>query len=105
MWKTWADVSDLKIKQCKKQTLNNVGILRARVKLLPAFLLNMFEHFKCTTTEVKLYTKEDLPTNYNTKKSHLVELWNVQRPYIRCLYNPMSLSGCKGSIIWFDHVI
>lgn len=30
---------------------------------------------------------------------------NVQRPYMRCVYNPWATSGCKGSIIWFDHAI
>ena len=105
MWKAWAGISDLEIEQCKKQALNNVGVLRAPVELLPAFPLNMFEHSKCTTTEVKLHTKQDLPTGYNRKESHVAELWNVQRPYMRCLCNPRAVSGCKGSIIWFDHAI
>lgn len=105
MWKTWAGLSDSEIEQCKQQALNNIGVLRAPVDLLPAFSLNMFEHSKCTTTEVKLHTKQDLPTGYNRKESHLAELWNVQRPYMRCLCNPRAISGCKGSIVWFDHAI
>lgn len=105
MWKTWAGMSDSEIEQCKQQAINNIGVLRAPVDLLPAFSLNMFEHSKCTTTEVKLHTKQDLPTGYNRKESHLAELWNVQRPYMRCLCNPRALTGCKGSIIWFDHAI
>jgi hypothetical protein len=105
MWKTWAGLSDSDVEQCTKQALNNIGVLRAPVDLLPAFSLNMFEHSKCTTTEVKLHTKQDLPTGYNRKESHLAELWNVQRPYMRCLCNPRAVSGCKGSIIWFDHAV
>ena len=105
MWKTWAGLSDAEIEQCKQQALNNIGVLRAPVDLLPAFSLNMFEHSKCTTNEVKLHTKQDLPTGYNRKDSHLAELWNVQRPYMRCLCNPRAVSGCKGSIVWFDHAI
>jgi hypothetical protein len=105
MWKTWAGLFDAEIEQCKQQTLNNIGVLRAPVDLLPAFPLNMFEHSKCTTTEVKLHTKHDLPTGYNRKESHLAELWNVQRPYMRCLCNPRAVTGCKGSIVWFDHAI
>ena len=73
--------------------------------LLPAFALNMFEHSKCTTTEVQLHTKQNLPTGYNKKESHLAELWIVQRSYMRCLCNPRTVNGCKGSIVWFDHVI
>ena len=105
MWKTWAGISETELEHCKKQALNNVGVLRAPVDLIPAFSLNMFEHSKCTTTEVKLHTKQDLPTGYNRKESHLAELWNVQRPYMRCLCNPRAITGCKGSIIWFDHAI
>ena len=62
MWKTWAGLSDAEIEQCRQQTLNNIGMLRAPVDLLPTFPLNMFEHSKCMTTEVKLHIKHDLPT-------------------------------------------
>lgn len=105
MWKAWAGLTDNDIENFRKQALNNVGVLRAPLDLLPAFSLNMFEHSKCTTTEVKLHTKQDLPTGYNRKDSHLSELWNVQRPYMRCLCSPKANNGCKGSIIWFDHAI
>ena len=105
MWKHWAGLTDADVENFRKQALNNVGVLRAPIDLLPAFSLNMFEHSKCTTTEVKLHTKQDLPTGYNRKDSHLSELWNVQRPYMRCLCSPKANNGCKGSIIWFDHAI
>ena len=105
MWRTWAGLTEADIENFRKQALNNVGVLRAPVDLLPAFSLNMFEHSKCTTTEVKLHTKQDLPTGYNRKESHLSELWNVQRPYMRCLCSPKANNGCKGSIVWFDHAI
>ena len=62
MWKTWARLSDAEIEQCKQQALNNIGVLRGPVDLLPAFSFNMFEHSKCTTNEVKLHTKQNLPT-------------------------------------------
>jgi hypothetical protein len=32
-------------------------------------------------------------------------MWNVKRPYMRCLCNPRAINGYKGSIIWFDHAI
>ena len=105
MWKAWAGFSDQEIENCKKQALNNIGVLRAPMDLMHAFPLTMFDHAKCTTTEVKLHTKQDLPTGHNRKDSHLSEMWNVQRPYMRCLCNPRATSGCKGSIIWFDHAI
>ena len=74
MWNTCVGISDLEIEQCKKQTLNNVGILRALVELLRAFPLNMFKHSKCTTIEVKLYIKQDMSTCYNRKEFHLTKL-------------------------------
>jgi hypothetical protein len=105
MWKAWTGFSDQEVECCKKQALNNIGVLRAPMDLMHAFPLNMFDHSKCTTLEVKLHTKQDLPTGHNRKDSHLSEMWNVQRPYMRCLCNPRATSGCKGSIIWFDHAI
>ena len=73
--------------------------------LLPAFALNIFKHSKCTTTEMKMHTKQDLPTGYNRKELHLAELWNVQRSYMRCLCNLRAVNGCKVSVVWFDHAI
>ena len=105
MWKVWAGFSDQEVECCKKQALNNIGVLRAPMDLMHAFPLTMFDHSKCTTLDVKLHTKQDLPTGHNRKDSHLSEMWNVQRPYMRCLCNPRATSGCKGSIIWFDHAI
>jgi hypothetical protein len=105
MWKAWTGFSDQEVECCKKQALNNIGVLRAPMDLMHAFPLNMFDHSKCTTLDVKLHTKQDLPTGHNRKDSHLSEMWNVQRPYMRCLCNPRATSGCKGSIIWFDHAI
>lgn len=92
------------IQHCKKQTLNNVGVLRALADLLLAFSLNMFEHSRCWKY-IYIYTNQDLHTQYNRTKFHMVELWNVQRPYIRCLCNHRVVNGCKGYIISFDHVI
>ena len=105
MWKAWAGFSDQEVENFKKQAFNNIGVLRAPMDLMHAFPLNMFDHSKCTTEEVKLHTKQDLPTGHNRKDSHLSEMWNVQRPYMRCLCNPRATSGCKGSIIWFDHAV
>ena len=85
--------------------MSNVGVLRASIDLMHAFPLKMFDHFKCITLEVKLHTKQNLPTRHNHKKSHLFKMWNVQRPYMHCLCNPRVIYGCKGSIIWFDHAI
>ena len=105
MWKALAGFTDHEVEMFKKQAFNNIGVLRAPVDILHAFPLNMFDHSKCTTLEVKLHTKHDLPTGHNRKESHLSKMWNVQRPYLRCLCNPRATSGCKGSIIWFDHAI
>ena len=74
MWKMWAGLSGLDVEQCKKHALNNIGVLRALMDLLHAFSLNMFEHSKCTTRDVKLHTKKYLPTGYNRKESHLAKL-------------------------------
>lgn len=73
--------------------------------LTHAIPLTVFDHAKCSTLEVKLHTKQDLPTRHNRKESHISEMWNVQRSYMRCLCNPRATSGCKGSIIRFDYAV
>ena len=105
MRKAWAGMTENEVESCKKQAMNYVGVLRAPIDLIHAFPLTMYDHSKCTTLEVKLHTKQDLPTGHNRKESHLSEMWNVQRPYMRCLCNPRAINGCKGSIIWFDHAV
>ena len=105
MWQAWTGFTDQEVDSYKKQALNNIGVLRTPMDLTHAFPLTMFDHAKCTTLEVKLHTKQDLPTGHNRKESHLSEMWNVQRPYMRCLCNPRAINGCKGSIIWFDHAV
>ena len=105
MWKAWTGMTESEVESCKKQAMSNIGVLRAPIDLMHAFPLTMYDHSKCTTLEVKLHTKQDLPTGHNRKESHLSEMWNVQRPYMRCLCNPRAINGCKGSIIWFDHAV
>jgi hypothetical protein len=60
MWKTWAGFSYKEVECCRKQALNNIGVLRAPMDLMHAFPLTMFDHAKCTTLDVKLHTKQDL---------------------------------------------
>ena len=99
MWKAWTSISKNEVVNCKKQAMNNVGVLRAPMDLMHAFSLTMSDHSKCIILEVKLHTKQDLPTGHNRKESHLSKMWNVQRPYMRCLCNPRTINECKGSII------
>jgi hypothetical protein len=37
MWKTWVGLTNSNIDNLKKQALNNVGVLKAHVDLLPTF--------------------------------------------------------------------
>jgi hypothetical protein len=56
MWKAWAGMNESEVESCKKQAMNNVGVLRAPIDLLHAFPLTMYDHSKCITLEVKLHT-------------------------------------------------
>ena len=57
MWRTWAGISDMEMEHCKKQALNNVGVLRAPVDLIPAFALNGAQqvHSKCTCCALQVH--------------------------------------------------
>ena len=68
------------------------------MNLMHIFPLITFDNCKCTTLEVKLHTEQGLCTGHNRKHSHLLEMWNVQRPYIRWLCKPIATSECKGSL-------
>jgi hypothetical protein len=52
-----------------------------------------------------VHTKQDLQTGYGRSEKHSSQLWNVQRPYLRCACHQNASSGCRGAIIWFDHAI
>ena len=43
MWKTWVGMTENKVESCKKQTMNNIGVLRAPIDLMHAFPLTMFD--------------------------------------------------------------
>ena len=57
MWQAWTGFTDQEVDCCKKQALNNIGVLRAPIDFTHVFPLTMFDHAKCTTLEVKLHTK------------------------------------------------
>jgi hypothetical protein len=78
MWKAWARFSENEIECCKRQALNNIGVLRAPMDVMHAFPPIVFDHATCITLEVKLHPKQDFPTSHNCKESHLSEIWNVQ---------------------------
>lgn len=105
MWRHWIDLSRPDIETLKLNAINGSGVLQDPVDVMNPFPLSMFNPSKCSTAEVRIHTKSDLQTGYGRSEKHSSALWNVQRPYLRCCCDASAPTGCKGSVIWFDHAI
>jgi hypothetical protein len=106
MWRTWANLSLDEIERLKTNVIQNIGILKDAHDIPSSFSLALFDHKKCPTTELKIHTKQDLQTGVGVRGiKYSSALWNIQRPYLRCVCPKDARTGCKGDIMWFDHAI
>lgn len=64
----------------------------------------MFDHCKCQIEEVNILLKNELNTK-EREPTYLKELWNVGRPYMRCLCERKATQGCTREILGWDHAI
>jgi hypothetical protein len=102
VWKIWANLTDNDVKACEDKAVN-VGSFSIEGQLIAnAFPLALYDHHKCTTTSVRVHTKQDVLTCPPRNAQHTSKLWNCRRPYLRCTYSQNAKSGCKGNMIWFD---
>jgi hypothetical protein len=105
MWKIWADISDSEVAACEERALSCVGLLKEPQEMVNAFPIAIYDHHKCTTTTIKVHAKQDVLTCAPRHPKFTSQLWNCQRPYIRCTCNQNAKNGCKGNMLWFDHSI
>ena len=109
MWQTWSRLTNDEVEVCRTNALNNTGQIKDAITLPHAFPLSTFDHNKCSSANVKLLTKQELPTGEFRREKHLNEFWNCGRPYLRCNCSSQSATdgspGCDGSVIWWDHAV
>jgi hypothetical protein len=106
MWRTWANLSLDEIERLKSNVIHNTRILKDAHDIPSTFSLAIFDHKKCPTTELKIHTKQDLQIGVGVRGlKYSSALWNIQRPYLRCIFSKDARTGCKGDIMWFDHAI
>jgi hypothetical protein len=105
MWKIWANISDSEATTCEERALSCIGLLKEPQEMVNAFPIAVYDHHKCTTTIIKVHAKQDVLTCTPRHPKFTSQLWNCQRPYIRCTCNQNAKSGCKGNMLWFDHSI
>jgi hypothetical protein len=105
MWKIWADISDSEVAACEERALSFVGLLKEPQEMVNAFPIAIYDHHKCTTTTIKVHAKQDVLTCAPRHPKFTSQLWNCQRPYIRCTCSQNAKNGCKGNMLWFDHSI
>ena len=89
----------------KNNAINYTGHLRDGQDIPNAFLLGLYDHKKCLSSDVRVHTKQDLKMGYDRCDKHPSALWNVQCPYLRCLCKGDGVNGCKGDVLWFDHAM
>lgn len=105
MWRLWTDLHEDDIKNCETKAISCEGLLREPAELLNAFPLVLFDRNKCSTTPVKVHVKNDVMTTSPRHPKYCSQLWNSQRPYLRCSCQVNAKSGCTGTMLWFDHAI
>lgn len=103
VWRVWANLKPEEIETCEKAAQHNNTFINGAHKLLHSFSLSLFRFGKCSTPEVQVLVKQDLPTAWDRKDMHVKEMWNCKRPYMRCRCSKDASSGCTGDILWWDH--
>ena len=102
VWKIWGNLSDTEVKACEDKTLNAHSQDAESHAITNAFPLVLYDHHKCPTNTVKVFTKQDMLTCHPRDPHHTSKLWNCRRPYLRCACSQYAKRGCKGNLIWFD---
>lgn len=105
MWRLWTDLPEAEIKACETRALSCEGLLREPVEMLNAFPLATFDRNKCPNIPLKVHVKNDVATSAPRHAKYCSQLWNSQRPYLRCSCNVNAKTGCTGTMLWFDHAI
>jgi hypothetical protein len=105
VWKIWANLSDSEVKTCEDKALSSASQAVEAGTVANAFPLALYEHHKCTTSSVLLHAKQDVLTCPPRLAQYTSKLWNCRRPYLRCACSQNAKSGCRGTMIWFDHSV
>lgn len=105
VWRIWCAFTAAEIKACEELAMNGNQAFKSAIFVDHAFPLYLFDHSKCTVPDVKLHVKFEIPTANDRKHTHVHEMWNVHRPYMRCTCSADAVVGCHGSVIWWDHAI
>ena len=105
VWKIWSNLSDSNVKHWESKALSTASQSAESHAIANAFPLAMYEHHKCTTTSILLHAKQDVLTCPPRMAQYSSKLWNCRHPYFRCTCSQNAKSGCRGTMIWFDHSV
>jgi hypothetical protein len=105
VWKLWANLSDADVRICEEKALHSTSAMVEGHAIINAFPLALYEHHKCTTTSIKVHTKQDVLTCPPRHPQHTSKMWNCKRPYLRCTCSQNAKVGCKGNMIWFNQSV
>jgi hypothetical protein len=80
MWKMWVNLSDSEVKVAEERALHRWNLMKEPFMIPHAFPLAMFDHHKCTSTQVLVLVKQDVLTVNPRIKKYTSIFWNCQCP-------------------------
>jgi hypothetical protein len=84
-WRIWAALSPTEIEKCKEHVVAGTQLIKNATIFLSGFALYHFDHTKCEVESLKLHIKQICPTVVDRQERHPEEIWNILRPYLRCI--------------------
>ncbi|GBG68673.1 hypothetical protein CBR_g3214 [Chara braunii] len=109
-YKFLASLTEEEMKKCgEKALMENTNLIRGNYPLTPATmklaLVGEFNHTKCCVSASALAVRGFLAPKQQSAMAELKRIWNVGRPYLKCLCVAEGKSDCGKNISWFDHVL
>jgi hypothetical protein len=104
-WRIWAALKQSEIDDCWDQAMAGTQFIKNGTPFLRGFALYHFDHTKCEVESIKLHVKQVCPTAADRRDKHPQEMWNILRPYLRCICSSQAIRACNGNVIWWDHCV
>lgn len=105
MWRTWTNMPAEEMESLKAHSIHCTGRIKEGQPIPGAFPLSMYDHQKCSSSDLRIHTKQAVNSSYGRIDKYSSAVWNCERPYFRCTCKSDSAKRCKGDVMWFDHAI
>ncbi|GBG83089.1 hypothetical protein CBR_g36707 [Chara braunii] len=105
-----ASLTEEEMKKCGEKALTeNTDLIKGNYPLTPSMMklpvVGDFDHTKCCVSASALAVRGFLAPKQQSAMAELKRIWNVGRPYLKCLCVAEGKGDCGRNISWFDHVL